>query len=189
MDCRANSRQKKMTQNFFSTISGDGVSAYRVTFERIRVNSAQIRITSMRIRVTQDPRSEFQINSLYQIFKFSCHENSSSHSLHVLVQPHDVLVQLHGLGNRAEITGARVASSVKENCDNEPMKIVTIVTMSKFIRIYSNKVNPTLWFRSVLGCGKFQLFGSHVSSFQNYSPTKAPKVSSDIWLSHKKQFL
>ena len=37
---------------FFFTISGDGVSAYRVTFERIRVNSARSRVNSARIRVT-----------------------------------------------------------------------------------------------------------------------------------------
>ena len=48
--------------------------------------------------------------------------------------------------------------------------------------------NGPLWFRSLLGCGKFQFIGSHVSSFQNYSLTKAPKVSYDIWLSLKKRF-
>ena len=45
-----------------------------------------------------------------------------------------------------------------------------------------------LWFRSLLGCGKFKFIGSHVSSFQNYSLTKAAKVSYDIWLSLKKDF-
>ena len=37
-----------------------------------------------------------------------------------------------------------------------------------------------LWFHSLLGCGNFQFIGSHVSSFQNYSLNKAPKVSYDI---------
>ena len=41
----------------------------------------------------------------------------------------------------------------------------------------------SLWFSSLLGCGKFQFICSHVSSFQKYSLTKAPKVSYDICLS------
>ena len=59
--------------------------------------------------------------------------------------------------------------------------------VARYLRYVEGKV--PLWFRSLLGCGKFQFIGTHVSSFQNYSLTKAPKASYDIWLSLKKRFL